>query len=181
MQIIKEAVDLSNRERDRLSPVGLKLLSSLFSVLEFIFRDHMKYVGPTTLNSVGWHGWTPHHLRAAHGGVSRYLKDFRLVVLNQRVFNGGGGRRRGRVTYTRKLCIWCLNPAVAFSDLTRDCHSILLASGTLSPMGSFASELGASFDVRLEAPHVINTKRQVRRRGSCAWALRPVWAVREWT
>ena len=37
----------------------------------------------------------------------------------------------------------------------------VLASGTLSPMSSFASELGVNFSIRLEAPHVVNTRTQV--------------------
>uniref|UniRef100_A0A674EAW9 DNA 5'-3' helicase n=1 Tax=Salmo trutta TaxID=8032 RepID=A0A674EAW9_SALTR len=37
------------------------------------------------------------------------------------------------------------------------CHSIVLTSGTLSPMGSFSSELGVKFSIQLEAgSHVIS-------------------------
>lgn len=35
-------------------------------------------------------------------------------------------------------------------------HSIVLTSGTLSPMDSFSSELGVKFSIQLEANHVIN-------------------------
>lgn len=41
-------------------------------------------------------------------------------------------------------------------------HSIVLTSGTLSPMDSFSSELGVKFSIQLEANHVIN-KSQVSR------------------
>lgn len=44
----------------------------------------------------------------------------------------------------------------AFSDLSGSVHSIVLTSGTLSPMGSFSSELGVRFSIQLEANHVIN-------------------------
>ncbi|MEQ2194355.1 hypothetical protein XENOCAPTIV_027963 [Xenoophorus captivus] len=54
------------------------------------------------------------------------------------------------------LSFWCLNPAVAFSDLSATVHSIVLTSGTLSPMASFSSELGVKFTIQLEANHVIN-------------------------
>ncbi len=40
-------------------------------------------------------------------------------------------------------------------------RSIVLTSGTLSPMDSFASELGVTFHQRLEAPHVVDMARQV--------------------
>ena len=38
----------------------------------------------------------------------------------------------------------------------------ILASGTLSPLVSFASELDIEFKHQLEAPHVIDTSKQVR-------------------
>ncbi|CAF94395.1 unnamed protein product, partial [Tetraodon nigroviridis] len=54
------------------------------------------------------------------------------------------------------VSFWCLNPAVAFSDLGDAVRSIVLTSGTLSPMASFSSELGVKFSIQLEANHVIN-------------------------
>lgn len=54
-----------------------------------------------------------------------------------------------------------MNPAVAFGDLSRPTRCVVLTSGTLAPLDSFASELGAAFDVRLEAPHVVDMSRQV--------------------
>lgn len=59
------------------------------------------------------------------------------------------------------LNIWCLNSAVVFREIGENAHSILLSSGTLSPLDSFAGELGISFPVRLEASHVIDLKKQV--------------------
>jgi Rad3-related DNA helicase len=43
-----------------------------------------------------------------------------------------------------KLALWCLNPAVAFAALSAESHSVVLTSGTLSPMTSFASEVSCS-------------------------------------
>ena len=37
----------------------------------------------------------------------------------------------------------------------------MLTSGTLSPLDSFSSELGAKFPVSLESPHVVNMQKQV--------------------
>lgn len=58
------------------------------------------------------------------------------------------------------LSFWCFDPGQAFSQLieTMNIHSILLTSGTLTPLNSFAQELGLPFHVRLENPHVINEK-----------------------
>lgn len=59
------------------------------------------------------------------------------------------------------LSLWCLNPSIAFRQISVPAHSILLTSGTLAPLDSFASELGATFPIRLEAPHVVNMQTQV--------------------
>ncbi|KAJ9568519.1 hypothetical protein OSB04_004485 [Centaurea solstitialis] len=52
---------------------------------------------------------------------------------------------------------WCFNPGVAMEEFAkRGVGSIILTSGTLSPMDSFAEELKLEFPVRLENPHVIS-------------------------
>ncbi|KAI3727225.1 hypothetical protein L1987_67037 [Smallanthus sonchifolius] len=52
---------------------------------------------------------------------------------------------------------WCFNPGVAMEEFAKkDVGSIILTSGTLSPMDSFAEELKLKFPVRLENPHVIS-------------------------
>ena len=40
-----------------------------------------------------------------------------------------------------QFCLWCLNPAVAFHSIAAAARSIILTSGTLSPLESFASEV----------------------------------------
>lgn len=52
-----------------------------------------------------------------------------------------------------KLCVCIIQ---AFSDLRDSVKTIVLTSGTLSPMASFSSELGVKFSIQLEANHVIN-------------------------
>uniref|UniRef100_A0A2C9TZF8 Helicase ATP-binding domain-containing protein n=1 Tax=Manihot esculenta TaxID=3983 RepID=A0A2C9TZF8_MANES len=59
------------------------------------------------------------------------------------------------------LSLWCLNPAVVFGDIANISLSVILTSGTLSPMNSFSSELGVQFGTCLEAPHVVDTESQV--------------------
>ena len=46
----------------------------------------------------------------------------------------------------------------AFSDIGGAARSIVLTSGTLSPMDSFQSELSVEFPIQLEASHVISAK-----------------------
>jgi hypothetical protein len=60
-----------------------------------------------------------------------------------------------------QLCLWSLNPGVVFDEVAAQARCIVLTSGTLSPMDSFASELGVTFHQRLEAPHVVDMKKQV--------------------
>lgn len=63
--------------------------------------------------------------------------------------------------WSYRLHLWCLNPAVAFAHLRERSRSILLTSGTLAPLESFAGELGVEFALSAECQHVINAQRQV--------------------
>ncbi|KAB1218583.1 hypothetical protein CJ030_MR3G026463 [Morella rubra] len=57
---------------------------------------------------------------------------------------------------SRTLSWWCFNPGLALEAFSRlGVGSVILTSGTLSPMDSFAHELKLEFPVRLENPHVI--------------------------
>ncbi len=74
--------------------------------------------------------------------------SFRLVV------HTSNEERHGR-----SLCYWCFDPSIAMNDLLKlGVRCVLCTSGTLAPLSTFASELGASFPVRLENPHVVPTQ-----------------------
>ncbi|XP_020079975.1 Fanconi anemia group J protein homolog [Ananas comosus] len=70
-------------------------------------------------------------------------------------------RDNGIVSWKCTMSLWCLNPAVVFRDIANLSLSVILTSGTLSPMGSFASELGVQFETCMEAPHVIDVQSQL--------------------
>ncbi len=56
----------------------------------------------------------------------------------------------------------CLNPGIGFANL--NLHrplSIILTSGTLTPLESFETELMTKFPIKLINDHVIDTKLQV--------------------
>ena len=57
--------------------------------------------------------------------------------------------------YEITLKFWFLNPWVCFDELL-SCRSIILTSGTLSPLVTFAGELETTFEVKLEANHVVD-------------------------
>ena len=62
---------------------------------------------------------------------------------------------------SRVLAFWCFDPGLGFSKLRElNPRSIILTSGTLSPMDSTASELKNPFPIRIECPHVVD-KQQV--------------------
>ncbi|CAN6463879.1 unnamed protein product [Victoria cruziana] len=91
----------------------------------------------------------------ACGGI--HLIDYQLVL--QRYIKRVSGSNASGWTYAFSL--WCLNPSVVFKELANLSLSVILTSGTLSPMNSFASELGVQFEICMEAPHVINMESQV--------------------
>ncbi|KAK7200228.1 helicase [Novymonas esmeraldas] len=55
----------------------------------------------------------------------------------------------------RTLGFWELDNTRLMGQVAAPLHSMLLTSGTLSPLDQFAAELGMSFEVRLKGGHVI--------------------------
>lgn len=59
----------------------------------------------------------------------------------------------------RSLSYWCFHAGITMRDIIRQgVRSLILTSGTLSPLDSFTSELDVSFPVQLQNPHVITSK-----------------------
>ncbi|KAJ4461334.1 putative Regulator of telomere elongation helicase 1 [Paratrimastix pyriformis] len=68
---------------------------------------------------------------------------------------GGGGGGPGKRAM-RTISFWCFQAGVAMKELiSNGVRCVVLTSGTLSPMDSFALELDLPFPIRLENPHVI--------------------------
>ncbi|XP_071180461.1 Fanconi anemia group J protein homolog [Mytilus edulis] len=125
----------------KLSSATGSTLERMFNIMDFMYRKDLKY-----------------------------LEDYRVAILKSTTYvsdnNTDGSwissrNRRGGMRpvpkYVITLHFWCMNPGVAFSDL-HDTRSIVLTSGTLSPMNSFESELDTPFPIKLEANHVIEDK-----------------------
>ncbi|XP_008274661.1 Fanconi anemia group J protein [Stegastes partitus] len=128
-----------------ISSATATVLKSLFMVLDFLYRDNCRFAEDYRValqKSYAWTNQVPPDVPDAQGFFVRPRHRQRQSV-----------RVKAEVL---TLSFWCLNPAVAFSDLSGSVHSIVLTSGTLSPMGSFSSELGVKFSIQLEANHVIN-------------------------
>ena len=98
--------------------------------------------------------------------VSSVKKVFAGADHLQAMARAGGYRvnvtaRSGAGTAGRTLSYWCLTPSLALIELKAlQVRSILVTSGTLSPLPSYAMELGLPFPHRLENPHII-TSRQI--------------------
>ncbi len=90
------------------------------------------------------------------GGQGAYKGDFRVAVTAEQAVDA-----HGAVCVQSILHVWCLRASCTMADLAAEAHSIVLTSGTLSPLASFASELGVPFPVRLEAAHVIQLGQQL--------------------
>ncbi|OZJ04668.1 hypothetical protein BZG36_02880 [Bifiguratus adelaidae] len=84
--------------------------------------------------------------------LSRYYK---VHITEERLAPFTGVRRDNSIG--RKVSYWCFTAGLAMRSLIDEgVRCALLASGTLSPLDSFASEMQTTFNVRLENPHVID-------------------------
>ncbi|CAO3574480.1 unnamed protein product [Mortierella alpina] len=81
---------------------------------------------------------------ARFGGASRYAHS-QL-----------GTGAQWRASKKARVQVLVPEPRGHFRPLSMKTRSVILTSGTLSPMDSFASELQASFPIRLEAGHVVD-------------------------
>ena len=74
---------------------------------------------------------------------------------------------------TPTLSYWCFQPGMAMRQLVAlGVRSVLLTSGTLSPLASFAHELQIPFRVQLENPHVIEPCQVIQR--GCTFLSAPI-------
>ncbi|GAQ79984.1 Helicase [Klebsormidium nitens] len=79
------------------------------------------------------------------------------------IHEGGGppGRANRAVggSPQRTLSYWCFDPGTCFREFARlGVRSVVVTSGTLAPLESFAHELKLPFQIRLENPHVIQPR-----------------------
>uniref|UniRef100_A0A8C5YMC4 Regulator of telomere elongation helicase 1 n=1 Tax=Marmota marmota marmota TaxID=9994 RepID=A0A8C5YMC4_MARMA len=67
-------------------------------------------------------------------------------------WSASASKKQGKV-----LSYWCFSPGHSMHELTRQgVHTLILTSGTLAPLSSFALEMQIPFPVCLENPHVID-------------------------
>lgn len=117
------------------------MLKGLFMVLDYLFRKNSRFADDYKVAIQQTYSWT--------NQIAIFDKNALLPVPK----NKKHSRQKIGVNV---LNFWCLNPAVAFSDINDKVRTIVLTSGTLSPLKSFSSELGVTFNIQLEANHVIS-------------------------
>lgn len=117
------------------------MLKGLFMVLDYLFRQNSRFADDYKVAIQQTYSWINQTDTSDKNG-------FLVLPKNK--------KRLRQKTAVHVLNFWCLNPAVAFSDINGKVWTIVLTSGTLSPMKSFSSELGVTFTIQLEANHVIN-------------------------
>ena len=84
---------------------------------------------------------------------SEALKNYTRVLIHEESF----GNKNDRVFAVR-----CFSPKLCFEQIMAEVpHSIVLASGTLSPMENLETEFGIGFAVKREFPHVIKDSQVV--------------------
>ncbi|XP_069337183.1 Fanconi anemia group J protein [Eulemur rufifrons] len=116
------------------------MLKGLFMVLDYLFRQNSRFADDYKIAIQQTYSWISQTDISDKNGFFALPKN---------------KKRSRQKTAVHVLNFWCLNPAVAFSDINGKVHTIVLTSGTLSPMKSFSSELGVTFTIQLEANHVI--------------------------
>ncbi|NXK91252.1 FANCJ protein, partial [Formicarius rufipectus] len=126
-----------------VSPATQIVLKGLFMVLLCLFKDKSRFADDYRVALQQTYIWMSENQHEESDSSSYFTRPRRKKNSRQK-------------TLVHMLNFWCLNPAVAFSDLS-EVRTIVLTSGTLSPMDSFSSELGVRFSIQLEANHVIQS------------------------
>ncbi|XP_004685076.1 PREDICTED: Fanconi anemia group J protein [Condylura cristata] len=131
-----------SREVPIISASTQIMLKGLFMVLDYLFRQNSRFADDYKIAIQQTYSWINQTDVSDKNGLLALPKS---------------KKRLRQKTAVHVLNFWCLNPAVAFSDINGKVRTIVLTSGTLSPMKSFSSELGVTFTIQLEANHVIDT------------------------
>lgn len=96
-------------------------------------------------------------LKEAANDFYVYIHDEEQRSYQQRLKRNSTSR--GGLITNRRLGFWCFNAAFEMRTIQGlGPRSVILTSGTLSPLDSFQAEMGIKFEVQLENPHVINPK-----------------------
>lgn len=79
------------------------------------------------------------------------------MIYDEDLINQGNSQpTRSKEDSSRVISLKCFNPAFCFSEImSKQPRSLILASGTLSPLDLLEQELGVKFHIKLKNDHVI--------------------------
>ncbi|EGF80917.1 hypothetical protein BATDEDRAFT_1044, partial [Batrachochytrium dendrobatidis JAM81] len=89
------------------------------------------------------------------GGKQIYFLHYEIMFITHLLFGNTLTNILDSLPWVYTFSFWCMNPAVIFKHIESMTKSIILTSGTMSPISSFSRELGVKFAHTLEAPHII--------------------------
>ncbi|XP_008072828.1 regulator of telomere elongation helicase 1 [Carlito syrichta] len=119
-------------------------LQKLADIIQIVFSVDSPEGGPSSLAGLGVLQSYKVHI---HPDTSH-----RRTAQRSDAWGSAATRKQGKV-----LSYWCFSPGHSMRELLRQgVRSIILTSGTLAPVSSFALELQIPFPVCLENPHVIS-------------------------
>ncbi|KAI9104794.1 helicase C-terminal domain-containing protein [Phlyctochytrium arcticum] len=136
-KVIEGAISsLSHESHRRNARMALNLFATALKIVfKDSYRDRRDSLGET---------WQAYKV---------FIQQEKIVMREKNSWNGGDPQMLGR-----KISFWCFSAGVAMRELVeKGARSVVLASGTLSPLESFACEMGIPFPQRLENPHVIES------------------------
>ena len=91
-----------------------------------------------------------------------FISEGRVRESNKKHISYHGSSPAAGHNSCKVLNYWCFCTGLAIEEIKRlGVRSIILTSGTLSPMDSFKEDLRVPFPIELENPHVIDEKKQI--------------------
>ncbi|XP_060027612.1 regulator of telomere elongation helicase 1 isoform X4 [Erinaceus europaeus] len=116
-------------------------LQKLADIIQIVFS-----ADPDCIPSMGGLGASQSYKVHIHADTSH-----RKAAQRSGAWNATVSRKPGKV-----LSYWCFSPGYTMRELVQQgVRTLILTSGTLAPVSSFALEMQIPFPVRLENPHVI--------------------------
>uniref|UniRef100_A0A8C5YP65 Regulator of telomere elongation helicase 1 n=1 Tax=Marmota marmota marmota TaxID=9994 RepID=A0A8C5YP65_MARMA len=132
---------LAGRSGALATTVGLQKLADIIQV---VFSMDSAEGNP---GSVVWPGFSQAYKVHIHPDTG-----YRRAAQRSVTWSASASKKQGKV-----LSYWCFSPGHSMHELTRQgVHTLILTSGTLAPLSSFALEMQIPFPVCLENPHVID-------------------------
>ncbi|XP_008943821.1 PREDICTED: regulator of telomere elongation helicase 1, partial [Merops nubicus] len=142
------------------------LLESLEQILQFLSGRTGIFVNTSGLHKLsdiiqtvfnvdppeGTTGFVPHKSISKYYKVHIHLDNSNQKKKQRTDLWNSSAKKQGKT-----LSYWCFSPGYSMHELVRQgVRTIILTSGTLSPLSSFTMEMQIPFPVCLENPHVID-------------------------